>query len=50
MSQNANTDFFKLPEAKLVEYLPLLDEWFIEWRRESVLELRERVKSSAAPS
>lgn len=45
-----NTDFFKLPEARLVEYLPLLDEWFVEWRREAVLELRERVgKSSAEP-
>jgi SET domain-containing protein len=38
-----NTDFFKLPEGKLVEYFPLLDDWFIEWRRDRVLELRERL-------
>jgi SET domain-containing protein len=45
-----NTDFLKLPDPKLVEYLPLLDEWYVEWRRESVLELRDRLgRSSAAP-
>lgn len=37
-----NTDFFVLPEEKLVEYLPLLDDWFVESNRERVRELRER--------
>lgn len=37
-----NTDFFKLPDEKLIEYLPLLDDWFVDWKREAVAELRER--------
>ncbi len=37
-----NTDFFKLPEEKLVEYLPLLDDWFGEWKGDAVSELRKR--------
>jgi SET domain-containing protein len=31
-----DTDFFKLPEAKLREYLPLLDTWFVALNRERV--------------
>jgi len=37
-----NTNFFELPDEKLIEYLPLLDDWFVAWRRDAVLELRER--------
>jgi SET domain len=45
-----NTDFFKLPEAKLVEYLPLLDDWFVELNQERVRELRERFANRFAKS
>ena len=38
-----NTDFFRLPEEKLREYLPLLDDWFVEWRRSDVEALRRRL-------
>jgi hypothetical protein len=31
-----HADFFRLPLALQQEYLPLLDEWFIAWRRDKV--------------
>lgn len=34
-------DFFALPEHKLREYLPLLNPWFIDWRRSEIARLRE---------
>ena len=40
-----NTDFFKLPDEKLVEYLPLLDDWFVEWKRDEVEALGRRLGS-----
>ena len=36
-------DFFTLPDHKLREYLPLLNPWFVEWRRTEVEELRKRL-------
>lgn len=38
-----NTDFFKLPDDKLREYLPLLDDWFVRLARERVDEARRRL-------
>jgi uncharacterized protein len=38
-----NSDFFKLPREKLVEYLPLLDSWFVEWKKDEVEALRTRL-------
>jgi len=43
-----NTDFFKLPDEKLVEYLPLLDDWFLDWQRDAVSELQERLANRTA--
>lgn len=40
-----HTDFFALPEKKLAEYMPLLDDWFVARYRGPVLELRERFAS-----
>jgi uncharacterized protein len=37
-----NTDFFKLPDEKLREYLPLLDEWFVALYPERVEAARRR--------
>ena len=42
-----NTDFFRLPDEKLIEYLPLLDDWFVEWKRETIETLRARFADSA---
>ena len=39
-----NTDFFKLPDDKLREYMPLLDDWFVEWRRGAADALRRRLR------
>ena len=36
-------DFFTLPDHKLREYLPLLNPWFVEWRRAEVEALRKRL-------
>ena len=36
------SSFFELPLGLQIEYLPLLNEWFIEEHREKVAELRER--------
>jgi hypothetical protein len=35
-----HSDFFRLPLALQIEYLPLLDDWFVEENRERVEELR----------
>lgn len=37
-------DFFKLPDDKLREYLPLLDSWFVEWKKDEVASLRRRLR------
>jgi SET domain-containing protein len=37
-----HSDFFHLPVARQSEYLPLLDEWFVEKNRERVDILRSR--------
>ena len=42
-----NTDFFSLPDEKLIEYQPLLDDWFVEWKLETVNALRIRFADSA---
>jgi uncharacterized protein len=35
-----NTDFFSLPDEKLREYLPLLDDWYVRLARERVEAVR----------
>lgn len=37
------TSFFELPAGFQREYLPLLEEWFIEEHREEVERLKERL-------
>lgn len=39
-----HSDFFHLPRALQVSYLPLLDGWFVEERREQVEALRTSVR------
>jgi hypothetical protein len=39
-----HSDFFHLPYDLQVEYLPLLDDWYIEEYKEKVLELLEKSK------
>ena len=38
-----SADFFALPTHKLVEYLPLLNPWFVAWKRDEVEALCRRL-------
>ena len=38
------SSFFDLPEEKQLEYLPLLNEWFIEEHREKIETLRQQLE------
>jgi uncharacterized protein len=38
------TDFFELPDDKLREYLPLLDDWYVALARDRVTEARRRLE------
>lgn len=40
--KNIHSDFFHLPYHLQVEYLPLLDDWYIEEYREKIQELLEK--------
>jgi len=42
-----HSDFFQLPLAKQVEYLPLLMDWFIEENAEEIAALRAMLRASA---